>query len=56
MCMFLVAQPASAVIWCDPCRIIVRSKLQKSLESLRLMISQVRAALDWLSRPCGAVY
>jgi hypothetical protein len=31
-------------------RIIVRSKLQKSLESLRLMISQVRAAIDWLSR------
>jgi len=29
---------------------VVRSKLQQSLSSLRLMISQVRAAIEWLSR------
>ena len=29
----------------------MRSKLQQSLSSLRIMISQVRAAIDWLSRP-----
>ena len=32
-------------------RLVVRSKLQQSLSSLRVMISQVRAAIDWLSRP-----
>jgi len=37
-------------------RIIVRNKLQQSLTSLRTMMTQVRAALDWLSRPRSGMY